>query len=320
MQAAALRALEFDRIREALAREARTPLGRARALALEPSPDAAEVGRRLALTSEALAFVRDDGSLAVSAPEDLEAILRRLDVGEEPLEPLSLLGLAQFVESVELVAAAVRRGVASPASGLREIASRAASFAAEVKAIRRAIEPGGEINDEASPALKDIRDKLRRQRAKLRSTLEALTRGRDTAKYLQSEIVTDRYGRYVVVVRAEHREAIPGIVHGSSASGASLYLEPLATVDVNNDIVALAEREKEEIYRILLALTDAFRRRADDLEQTLDAGADFDELHAKVAPRRTPGRHRSRPRDRRTPRVPRRAASVAQCAARRLPT
>ena len=198
------------------------------------------------------------------------------------MEPLSLLGLAQFVESVDLVAATVRRGVASPASGLREIASRAASFASEVKAIRRAIEPGGEISDEASPALKDIRDKLRRQRAKLRSTLEALTRGRDTAKYLQSEIVTDRYGRYVVVVRAEHREAIPGIVHGSSASGASLYLEPLATVDVNNDIVALAEREKEEIYRILLALTDAFRRRADDLEQTLDAGADFDELHTKV--------------------------------------
>ena len=267
-----------------------------------------------------MAFVRDDGSLAVSAPEDLEAILRGLDVGEEPLEPLALLGLAQFVESVDLVAAAVRRGIASPASGLREIASRAASFAAEVKAIRRAIEPGGEVNDEASPALKDIRDKLRRQRAKLRSTLEALTRGRDTAKYLQSEIVTDRYGRYVVVVRAEHREAIPGIVHGSSASGASLYLEPLATVDVNNDIVALAEREKEEIYRILLALTDAFRRRADDLEQTLDAGADFDELHAKARLAERLGGIAPGSRDRRAPRVPGRAASAAQCAARRLPT
>ncbi len=282
MHATALRALEFDRIREALADEALTPLGRARALALAPSSDAGEVQRLLALTTEALAFVRADGSLAVSANEDLEAALRILEVGEEPLLPLQLNGLAQFVESVEFVASAIRRAISAPSSGLIEIASRAASFADEVEAIHRAIEPGGEVKDDASPALRDIRDKLRRQRARLRSTLETLTRSRDTAKYLQSEIVTDRNGRYVVVVRAEHRDAIPGIVHGSSASGASLYLEPLPTVDLNNDIVALAEREKEEIHRILLALTDAFRRRADDLERTLDAGADFDELHAKV--------------------------------------
>jgi DNA mismatch repair protein MutS2 len=282
MQATALRALEFDRIREALAVEALTPLGRARVLLLAPSPDAVEVQRLLALTAEALAFVRSDGSLAVSAADDLEVALRVLEVGEEPLQPLQLIGLAQFVESVDLVASAIRRAATAEGSGLNEIASRAASFADEVKSIRRAIEPGGEVKDDASPALREIRDKLRRQRARLRSTLETLTRSRDTAKYLQNEIVTDRNGRYVVVVRAEHRDAIPGIVHGSSASGASLYLEPLSTVDVNNDIVALAEREQEEIHRILLALTDAFRRRADDLERTLDAGAEFDELHAKV--------------------------------------
>ena len=282
MQAAALRALEFDRIREALAREALTPLGRVRALALEPSGDAVEVQRRLDLTVEAVTFVKDDGSLGISAPEDLEQSLRALEIGEEPLEPMALLGLARFVESVDEVASAVRRASAVDRPGLMEIASRAASFDAEVKAIRRAIEPGGEIKDDASPALKEIRDKLRRQRAKLRSTLESLTRSRENAKYLQSEIVTDRHGRYVVVVRAEHREAIPGIVHGTSASGASLYLEPLSTVEINNDVVALAEREKEEIRRILLALADAFRRRADDLEHTLDAGAEFDELHAKV--------------------------------------
>ncbi len=282
MQAAALRALEFDRIREALAREALTPLGRVRAYALEPSPEADEVARRLALTTESLAFVRNDGSLGIYAPEQLEATLRGLEQGEEPLEPLQLIGLSRFVESVDRVAASIRRAIESGGAGLRDIALRAASFATEAAAVDRAIEPSGEIKDDASPALRDIRDKLRRQRAKLRSTLESLTRGRDAAKYLQSEIVTDRYGRYVVVVRAEHRDAIPGIVHGSSASGASLYLEPLSTVDVNNDIVALAEREKEEIYRILTSLTNAFRLRADDFEQTLDAAADFDELHAKV--------------------------------------
>src|SRR5439155_1254451 len=82
-----------------------------------------------------------------------------------------------------------------------------------------------------------------------------------TSKYLQEQVVTDRNGRYVLVVRSEHRSAIPGIVHVASASGASLFLEPLTTVDVNNDIVALEEQEAEEVRRILLALTDNFRGR-----------------------------------------------------------
>src|SRR6516165_1413152 len=128
MQAAALRALEFDRIREALAREALTPLGRVRALALEPSGDAAEVQRRLDLTVEAVTFVKDDGSLGISAPEDLEHSLRALEIGEEPLEPMALLGLARFVESVDDVATAVRRASAVSRPGLIEIASRVSSF------------------------------------------------------------------------------------------------------------------------------------------------------------------------------------------------
>ena len=72
-------------------------------------------------------------------------------------------------------------------------------------------------------------------------------------------MVTDRQGRYVVVVKSEHRHAIPGLIHGSSASGASLYLEPLATVEINNELIALNEEEKAEVYRILTALTNAFR-------------------------------------------------------------
>ena len=90
-------------------------------------------------------------------------------------------------------------------------------------------------------------------------------RGKDTAKYLQEQVVTERNGRYVLMVRAEHRGNVPGIVHGSSASGASLFLEPSATVEINNDIVELEDREREEIRRILLELTDAFRARPDDL-------------------------------------------------------
>jgi DNA mismatch repair protein MutS2 len=283
MQPSVLRALEFDRIREALAREALTPLGRAYAWSLVPAVEPDDVRERLALASETFAFTRS-GSLSLDAPEDLKEILGALDVQDQALGPLALLGLARFVDSVRDAAARIRAARSDAAGGsydgLRAIAARAATFDDETAAIRRGIEPSGDVADRASPALAEIRDALRRHRAKLRSTLDGLARGRETSKYLQDQIVTDRNGRYVLVVRAEHRDAIPGIVHGSSASGASLYLEPLSTVPVNNDIVALAEREKAEVHRILLSLTNAFRLRADDLEATIDVAADLDALQA----------------------------------------
>ncbi|HUF48649.1 MAG TPA: Smr/MutS family protein [Vicinamibacterales bacterium] len=280
MQPSVLQALEFDRVREALAAEAVTSLGRARTLDLEPATDADEVRARLALTGEAVALLRTGGSLSIDAPDDIDRILVSLDIADEPLDPLSLVGLGRAVRSTESVAAAIRRVPSAP--GLSALVAAVTSFADETAAIARAIDPGGDVLDDASPALREIRDKLRKQRSKLRSALESLTRGRDTAKYLQDQIITDRNGRYVVVVRAEHREAIPGLVHGSSASGASLYLEPLSTVPLNNDVVALVEREREEVHRILLALTNAFRLRADDLEALFDAAADVDAVQARA--------------------------------------
>ncbi len=279
MHAGVLRTLEFDRIREVLAREAFTPLGRARARALEPAVDADEVQRRLALTSEAAALLKAAGRVALDAPEDLDAILAGLtEDDQEPLAPLALLALARFTGSVTRSAATVRE---HGGPGLRALVADVADFTAEINAITRAILPSGEVSDDASPALREIREALRRQRARLRAALEQIVRGRDHAKHLQDQIITDRQGRYVVVVRAEHKDALPGIVHGSSASGASLYVEPLSTVDLNNDVVALAEREKYEIYRILLVLTSAFRTRRDEFDALTAAAARLDEVLAK---------------------------------------
>jgi DNA mismatch repair protein MutS2 len=98
-------------------------------------------------------------------------------------------------------------------------------------------------------------------------------RGRETSKYLQEQVVTDRHGRHVLMVRAEHRHAIPGIVHGGSASGASLFVEPLETVEINNEIVALEEQEAEEVRRILLALTDRSGDEA-DLARTVEVATE----------------------------------------------
>jgi DNA mismatch repair protein MutS2 len=279
MQPTVLRALEFDRIREALAREASTVLGRQRALELVPETTIETVGHRLELTREAVAFEKASGSLAVDASEDLADVLAHLEIADDPLAPLELLGLARFVSSVGTVVDRIRSS-ASPL--LAAMVAGVTSFDDEVAGVRRAIQPSGDVDDNASPALREIRDGLRRQRAKLRSTLDGLIRGRDTTKYLQDQIVSDRNGRYVIVVRAEHRDAIPGIVHGASTSGASLYLEPMSTVSLNNDIVALTEKEKAEVYRILLGLTNAFRSRPEDLDALIAAAADVDELHAKA--------------------------------------
>ena len=280
MQSGALRALEFDRIVDAVCRFAQTPAGAHRLSALRPDADGHAVAHALAATSETVRFLAE-GQIGLQATAELEAILESLTVEGRPLEPLHLLALSAFLASVETSCAAVRRGRgAFPI--LRVIADSSASFESEIADVRRKVDPSGEVLDDASPELRSLRDRLRKQRARLRGTLESYLRGKDTAKYLQQQIVTDRNGRYVLVVRAEHRAAIPGIVHGSSGTGASLFLEPLSTVEINNDIVGLEQQEAEEVRRILLALSDAFRRRGADLQRTVDAATELDVLQARA--------------------------------------
>ena len=280
MHAGALRALEFDRIVEVVRGFAQTPGGELRISALKPEVTVAAVERALSSTAETVRFL-SDAHIGLQAPPDMDAILGGLLVEGRPLEPLQLIALAGFLASVEATCGVIRRGGAGFPI-LRVIADRCASFEPETADIRRKIDPSGEVVDDASPELRAIRDRLRRQRARLRGTLESYLRGKDTAKYLQQQIVTDRHGRYVLVVRSEHRTAIPGIIHGSSGSGASLYLEPLSTVEINNDIVALEQQEAEEVHRILVALTDLFRGRADDLERTIEAATELDVLNARA--------------------------------------
>jgi DNA mismatch repair protein MutS2 len=280
MHAGALRALEFDRIVEVIRGFAQTPHGEAHLAALEPATEPRAVASALAATSEAVRFL-GDSQIAVQAPHELAVILEGVTVEGRALEPPQLLALANFLSTVQTTCAAVRRARAAFPL-LHAIAERAAGFDQEIADVLRKIDPAGEVADDASPELRRIRESLRRQRTRLRGTLESYLRGKDTAKYLQQQIVTDRHGRYVLVVRAEHRGSIPGIVHGSSGSGASLYLEPLSTVEINNDIVALEQQEQEEVRRILLALTDAFRGRAEDLDRTVDAAARLDVLNARA--------------------------------------
>ena len=281
MHAGALRALEFDRIVAVVTGLATTPTGAARLAGLRPLTDPPRVTAALRATTEGTRFLADNPGFPLRAPADLEAILDALGVEGRPLEPLRLLGLADYLESIEQSRAAIAKlGPSFPI--LTALVEGVASFRGEIADVRRKIDPAGDVADHASPALAGIRDRLRKQKARLRNTLESFLRGRDTSKYLQEQVVTDRNGRYVLVVRAEHRAAIPGIIHGASASGASLFLEPLSTVEINNDIVALEEQEAEEVRRILAQLTAAFRARPADLRRTLDIATELDVIQAKA--------------------------------------
>jgi DNA mismatch repair protein MutS2 len=281
MQPGALRALEFDRIAEAVQSFALTPMGAERLSHLHPSIDRQVVADLLAHTSEAARFVAAHGALPLRASEDLPEIFGALAVDGRALEALRLLALAAFLDSIDETRSAIHRAPRSYPR-LEAISGTAASFKTETASTRDKIDPSGDVVDHASAELKSIRERLRKQRTRLRSTLESYLRGKETARHLQDQVVTERNGRYVLVVKAEHRGAIPGIVHGSSASGASLFLEPLSTVEINNDIVALEEQEHEEVMRILLALTDAFRARHEDLRRTIEAATALDVVQARA--------------------------------------
>ena len=281
MQLSALRALEFDRIVEAVTSFALTPMGAERMARLTPSTDPQKVAHLLAGTTETARFIAANGLFPLRASSDLPSILTALAVEGRPLEAQRLLALAAFLESIDESRAAIRRAVGS--FPLLDAASGpAAAFKGEIAAVRDKIDPAGDVVDHASPELKLIRERLRKQRTRLKTTLESYLRGKDTSKYLQDQVVTERNGRYVLVVKTESRSSIPGIVHGSSTSGASLYLEPLSTVEINNDIVALEEQEAEEVRKILLALTDTFRARAADVARTIDVATELDVLQSRA--------------------------------------
>ena len=285
MHPGTLKALEFDRVIAALRSLALTPLGEAELGLTAPSSDPDVVIDRLALTTEAVRLLTDAPGFPLRAPRDLHETIALLGIQGRALEPLRLFGLASFLESIEQCGHLLKRQTRQSFPKLSTIVSGITSFDREIGDIRRAIDPTGEIFDHASPALRSIRDRLRKQRQRLRGTLESYLRSRDTSKYLQEQVITDRNGRYVLMVRAEHRGSIPGIVHGSSASGASLFLEPLSTVEINNDIVALQEEEHEEVLRILLALTDAFRGRGEALASSFEIATTLDvaQAHARLS-------------------------------------
>ena len=248
---------------------------------LEPSTDPVHVASLLAGTTETKRYLDHNALFPLRASTELPHVLEALAVEGRALEALRLIALADFLDSVDDARGGIRRAPGSFPS-LEAVTADAASFKRETSQVREKIEPSGDVLDSASTELRLIRERLRKQRTRLRGTLESYLRGKETTKYLQDQVVTERNGRYVLVIKTEHRSAIPGVVHGTSTSGASLFLEPLSTVEINNDIVALEEQEIDEIRRILLALSDAFRARAPEMLRTVEAATALDVWQARA--------------------------------------
>jgi DNA mismatch repair protein MutS2 len=163
------------------------------------------------------------------------------------------------------------------------LAARAASlgdFRDVLAAIRRCILPNGDISDEASPALRRIRASISDTRASIQKTLKQILRSRNAEA--GEDYVTLRNDRFVIPVRAEHRRAVPGVMHGASATGQTVFLEPFETVETNNQLVQLAEDEAAEIVRILSQLTERLRLLREPLVAAADTIAAFDSVFARA--------------------------------------
>jgi len=282
MNEGTLRSLEFDRIVETVRSFALTPLGATALAKLRPLKDVRSVSGALATTSEGVRYLEANRPFPLEAPPDLEEALTALAVEGQPLEPKQLLGVADVLASVGAVRRAVAQATGGPFPSLRTLLDGCRPFDREVAEIRSKLDRTDGVVSSASKELKAIRDRLRKQRERLRGTLDSYLRGKETSKYLQEQVVTERNGRFVLVVKAEHRNSIPGIVHGSSGSGASLFLEPLNTVNVNNDIVATEQDEQAEVHRILLALANGLRQRALDVRTALIAATNIDVIQARA--------------------------------------
>ena len=142
--------------------------------------------------------------------------------------------------------------------------------------------PNGEVEDHASPLLKRIRNEINILRNRLYQTLGRILERHSASQAIQDEVITLRNERFVIPVRVENRKDLPGVVHGTSSSGATLFLEPLETLELNNELVRLKERAEEEIQNILRSLTASIRERLEDLRLAVETLGYLDFSFAKA--------------------------------------
>ena len=280
MHAKSLEMLEFPKVREILAGLTNFPVSHELALALMPSTDIAEVTLRLNRAAEARRLLSRDPGFSLHQAADVRESLKMAAHGKV-LEPKALLEIQQTLAAARLVRASLKaRDEDSPelwklARGITEQPGLEAD-------IRRCISAGGEVLDSASQELGALRHEVRQKRSSIQVKLERLLKTQRAATALQDAIVTERQGRYVVPVKAEMRSALKGIIHDVSNTGATVFVEPMATIELGNELRQATLAEVREVARVLASLSDSVAACETEMRRNLTLLAEIDLALAKA--------------------------------------
>ncbi len=284
----ALRVLEYDKVREIVARFALTGPGRQEVLTLLPvaGGGAAELP---AETRELLDLLQAGEDPPLDGVREIGPAVDRLAAAGAMLRPAELLDIASTLGAGRKLKAFFgrcgRRGGGSGPSAPR-LCGRAAAIVPlpELEeAVRKAIDESGEVRDSASPALRRVRMQIGRVRDEVLDRITRMLKAAEAQAVVQEQVITVRDDRYVIPLKPNFRQSLKGIVHGRSGSRATLFVEPLEVVEQNNRLAELRAEEREEVERVLRELTDRMAGRAAELAATLAACAAIDAVRARAA-------------------------------------
>lgn len=292
MNAESLELLEYERLRSLVGRYVASEAGRRKLERVEPLTDRARLERELKEAEEAMRYLTDASRPQTRAGEapvrlrfeglpEVSQAAAKLRIEGAVLEALEISAVAEVLER----ATTVRQALAGREAQFPLLAGRAAEigdFRKALKEISGKILPDGSIADEASVALRRIRRDMERQKGEIQDSLDRFLKAHREDGLLQEEFVTLRNDRFVVPVVPGAKRKLPGVVHGASGSGHTLFLEPLETIDLNNDLVRLGEEEIQEIHRILREMTARLREHAHEVKAAAEALAALDLIFAKA--------------------------------------
>ncbi len=285
-------ALEFEQVRALVKRYMATSAGDAELAKVAPSDDRETVERVLAETGEGMSYLR-----AAAAPQatgqgaairvnlngvpNVSIAVQKLHIEGAALEPREIFDLIAFLDR----AADARSFLTAAAERFPLLAARASGigdFRALLKEVDGRIQADGTVLDTASPHLHRIRREIEKQKKSIQDSLERFLRANRNEGVLQEEYITIRNERFVVPLIAGQRRKLPGVIHGASSTGQTLFLEPMETIDLNNELVRLQEEEMREVYRILRELTDRLRAYAEPIRDAAGILAALDLIFAKA--------------------------------------
>jgi DNA mismatch repair protein MutS2 len=276
-----LNTLEFPKIREQLARHTAFSASRELAQELQPSTVVADVRRSQALTGEARDLLDDFPETSVGGVRDVRRAAQHAARGGI-LDGTSLLEVAGTAGAARALRTRLLRLDRERFPQLVELAGLMPQLPPVEDEILRAIGDDGQVMDSASPELGRLRREIRIAFARLQEKLQNMIASSTVGGALQEPLITVRNGRYVIPVKASHRKDVRGLVHDQSSSGATLYIEPMATVELNNRWRELQAAEEEEVQRILAALSDRVGTSAPQLVSTVETVAEVDLGFAKA--------------------------------------